>query len=308
MITVLSGGTGSLKLTQGFLNFMKPEEVTLIVNTADDFEWQGLYISPDIDTAIYLLAGLLDENRFWGIKGDTFHFLSMMKRYGYPDWFSIGDRDLATHLHRTILLKKGYPLSDATASLCKAFNIRVKILPMSNDKVTTFVKTDKGKFHFQEFWVKRKGEDKVLDVILDGIEKAKPAPGVVESIKKAEGIIIGPSNPVTSIGPILGVSKIKKALEEVKVKRICISPIIGGGPVSGPAGNLLRGIGVEVSPFGVASIYQGIIDEIFIDASDQAFTERIEDLGISVFCTNIIMRSEEDKVNLAKLVMERMKI
>ena len=149
MITVLSGGTGSLKLVQGLLKIIKPEEVTIVVNTADDFEWLGLYISPDLDTSIYLLAGLLDENRFWGIKGDTFHFLSMIKSYGYEDWFSVGDRDLATHFHRTMLIKKGYTLTETAASLCHAFNIRVKILPMSNEKVSTFVKTDKGKIRFQ---------------------------------------------------------------------------------------------------------------------------------------------------------------
>lgn len=306
MITVLSGGTGSLKLIQGLVNFINPEEITLIVNTADDFEWLGLYVSPDLDTAIYLMAGLLDENKFWGIKGDSFHFLKMIKKYGYEDWFSVGDRDLATHLHRTILLKKGHPLTDIAAQLCQIFNVKVKILPMSNDKVTTFVKTDKGTFHFQEFWVKRKGKDKVLGVRFEGIDEAKPAPGVIESITSADGIIIGPSNPVTSIGPILGLPGLKEALGSVDVKRICISPIVGSEPVSGPAGNLLSGIGVEVSSFGVASVYRGLIDEIFIDESDEASIERIRMLGIKVFCTNIIMKSEENKLNLAKLVMKRL--
>lgn len=306
MITVLSGGTGSLKLIQGLLNIIKPEDVTIVVNTADDFEWLGLYISPDLDTSIYLLAGLLDENKFWGIKGDTFHFLSMIKSYGYEDWFSIGDRDLATHFHRTMLIKKGYTLTETATSLCHTFNIKVKILPMSNEKVSTFIKTDKGTFPFQEFWVKRKGKDKVLDVYFEGIKEAKPAPGVIESVTKADGVIIGPSNPVTSIGPILGVPGIRKALENVNAKRICISPIVGCEPISGPAGNLLRGIGVEVSSFGVASIYQGIIDEIFIDNCDESLNERIRTLGVNVFCTNIIMRNEADKLNLARLVISRL--
>lgn len=275
MITVLSGGTGSLKLVQGLLTLLKPEELTIIVNTADDFEWLGLYVSPDLDTAVYLLAGLLDENKFWGIKEDTFHFLNMIKRYGYEDWFSVGDRDLATHFHRTMLLKRGHNLTEVAASLCRAFNIKVKILPMSNEKISTFVKTDKGTLPFQEFWVKRKGKDKVLGVNFRGIKKAKPAPGVTESINKADGIIIGPSNPVTSINPILGVPGIRKALEGTEVKRICISPIVGSEPISGPAGNLLSGIGVEVSSFGVALVYQGLIDEIFIDNCDEALTERI---------------------------------
>lgn len=304
MITVLSGGTGSLKLVQGLLKLIKPEELTIIVNTADDFEWLGLYISPDLDTAIYLLAGLLDENKFWGIKGDTFHFLSMIKRYGYEDWFSIGDRDLATHFHRTILIKKGYTLSETAASLCHTFNIKVKILPMSNEKVSTFIKTDKGTFPFQEFWVKRKGEDKVLGVYFEGIKEAKPAPGVIESITNAEGIIIGPSNPVTSIGPILSILGVREALENAHAKRICISPIVGREPISGPAGNLLRGIGVEVSSFGVASIYRGLIDDMIIDNCDEMLSERIRALGIKVFCTNIFMKREEDKLNLARLVIE----
>ncbi|MGQ9721483.1 MAG: 2-phospho-L-lactate transferase [Candidatus Jordarchaeum sp.] len=306
MITVLSGGTGGLKLIQGLVNFVEPEEITLIVNTADDFEWLGLYVSPDLDTAIYLLAGLLDEIKFWGVKGDTFHFLEMIKKYGYEDWFSVGDRDLATHLHRTMLLRKGYTLTNVAALLCRTFNIKVKILPMSNEKVTTFVKTEKGTFHFQEYWVKRKGLDRVIGVNFEGIKQAKPAPGVVESIKEAAGIIIGPSNPVTSIAPILRIPGIKESLESVSTKKICISPIVGSGPVSGPAGNLLNGIGVEVSPFGVASIYRGLIDEIFIDKSDETFTERISSLGIKVICANIILKSEEDKTHLAKLVLERL--
>jgi len=306
MITVLSGGTGSLKLVQGLLSLIKPEEITIIVNTADDFEWQGLYVSPDLDTAIYLLAGLLDEKKFWGIQGDTFHFLNMIKKYGYEDWFSIGDQDLATHFHRTMLIKKGYTLTEAANSLCRTFNIKVKILPMSNEKVSTFVKTDHGTLPFQEFWVKRKGKDKVLGVNFEGIKKAKPAPGVIESINKADGIIVGPSNPVTSIGPILNVPGMRKALKDADVKRICISPIVGSEPISGPAGNLLSGIGVEVSSFGIASVYQGLIDEIFIDNCDDALTKRINVLGIKVFCTNIIMKNEEDKKTLAKLVIKRL--
>nr|MDO8076184.1 2-phospho-L-lactate transferase [Candidatus Freyarchaeota archaeon] len=306
MITVLSGGTGSLKLIQGLTNFVEPEEITLVVNTADDFEWLGLYISPDLDTAIYLLAGLLDEDKFWGIRGDTFNFLSMIKRYGYEDWFSVGDRDLATHLHRTLLMRKGHTLTQVAASLCSAFNIRVKVLPMTDEKVATFVKTEKGTFHFQEFWVKRKGQDRVLAVSFKGVQEAKPAPGVLESIREADGIIIGPSNPVTSIGPILSVPGVRESLKDTGARRICISPIVGSGPVSGPAGNLMRGVGVEVSPFGVASIYQGLIDEIFIDKSDEALAERIKKLGIEVLCTNIIMKSEKDKFNLAKLVIERL--
>ncbi|MHA1262063.1 MAG: 2-phospho-L-lactate transferase CofD family protein [Candidatus Freyarchaeota archaeon] len=188
MITVLSGGTGSLKLIQGLTNFVEPEEITLVVNTADDFEWLGLYISPDLDTAIYLLAGLLDEDKFWGIRGDTFNFLSMIKRYGYEDWFSVGDRDLATHLHRTLLMRKGHTLTQVAASLCSAFNIRVKVLPMTDEKVATFVKTEKGTFHFQEFWVKRKGQDRVLAVSFKGVQEAKPAPGVLESIREAANL------------------------------------------------------------------------------------------------------------------------
>ncbi|MEM2146205.1 MAG: 2-phospho-L-lactate transferase CofD family protein, partial [Candidatus Jordarchaeaceae archaeon] len=222
------------------------------------------------------------------------------------DWFSIGDRDLATHFHRTILIKKGYTLSETAASLCHTFNIKVKILPMSNEKVSTFIKTDKGTFPFQEFWVKRKGEDKVLGVYFEGIKEAKPAPGVIESITNAEGIIIGPSNPVTSIGPILSVLGVREALENAYAKRICISPIVGREPISGPAGNLLRGIGVEVSSFGVASIYRGLIDDMIIDNCDEMLSERIRALGIRVFCTNIFMKREEDKLNLARLVIERL--
>ena len=300
MITTLAGGVGAARFLQGLVRVVPPEEIVTIVNTADDIEFYGLHISPDVDIVTYTLAGIVDQEKGWGIHEDTFNCLEMLRQYGYDTWFMLGDKDLATHIHRTILLKKGLKLSEVTENIRKALGVKVKIIPMTNDKVQTKIVTNVGEMHFQEYLVKRKAQDPVLDVKFEGIEKAEPAPGIIKSILNADGIIICPSNPIVSIGPILSVKGVKEAIKKTEAKIVAISPIVGGAPIKGPADKLMRGLGIEVSAVGVAKVYKDIIDVLIIDNVDKDLKSRIEELGIKVYITNTIMRTLENKIKLAK--------
>jgi|Deesub1362B_J571_1020462.scaffolds.fasta_scaffold09343_2 LPPG:FO 2-phospho-L-lactate transferase len=300
MITTLAGGVGAARFLQGLVHVVPPEEIVTIVNTADDIEFYGLHISPDVDIVTYTLANIVDQEKGWGIREDTFNCLDMLRKYGYETWFMLGDKDLATHIHRTILLKKGLKLSEVTENIRKTLGVKVKIIPMTNDRVQTKIVTNVGEMHFQEYLVKRKAQDPVLDVKFEGIEKAEPAPGVIESILNADGIIICPSNPIVSIGPILSVKGVKEAMKKTEAKIVAISPIVGGAPIKGPADKLMRGLGIEVSAVGVAKVYKDIIDVLIIDNVDKDLKYRIEELGIKVSVTNTIMKTLEDKIRLAK--------
>jgi LPPG:FO 2-phospho-L-lactate transferase len=304
MITALAGGVGAAKFLQGLAQVVPQKEITAIVNTGDDIELYGLHISPDLDIVMYTLAGVVDEEKGWGIRGDTFHCLEMLRKYGYETWFNLGDKDLATHIHRTTLIKSGLTLSEATDKLCQAFGLEVKILPMTNDKFTTKIVTDKGTMHFEEYFVKRNAKDKVLNVVFEGVDKAQPASGVVEAIKDSNLIIVCPSNPIVSIGTILSVKNIRAALKTTEAKVVAVSPIVGGRPVKGPADKLMEGLGLTVSAYSVAKLYSDFLDVFIIDHVDQAEKERIEDLGLKVIVTNTIMKTLDDKVQLAKLVIE----
>jgi len=303
MITALAGGVGAARFLQGLVKLVPEENLTIIVNTGDDIELYGLHISPDIDIVMYTLSGIVDEEKGWGVKDDTFHCLETLQKYGSETWFKLGDRDLATHIHRTCLLRKGYKLSEVTAKLCQAFGLKVRLIPMTDEKFATFIVTDKGKMHFQEYLVKRGAQDKVINVEFEGAEKAKPAPGVVDSILNSEAIIICPSNPIVSIGTILSVKGVRKALRETKAEIIAISPIVGGSPIKGPADKLMSGLGLEVSAYGVAAFYKDFLDAFIIDNIDSAQKPRIEALGLKVAVTNTIMKTLEDKVELARVVL-----
>jgi len=282
---------------------VRPEDLTVIVNTGDDLELFGLYISPDVDIVTYTLAGLVDEERGWGFKGDTFNCLEMLSRYGHDTWFKLGDKDLATHLHRTLLMKRGYTLSEATAEICRSLGVRSRVIPMSNDRVVSMVHTDTGTMTFEEYLVKHGMKPEVRGVYYEGADKAKPAPGVIEALDEAKLIVICPSNPVVSIGPILAVEGVRRALREAKGRVVAVSPIIAGRPVKGPADRLLKAIGVEVSAYGVAELYRDFLDVMIIDEVDAALKPRIEDLGIEVVAAPTLMKSLEDKVRLAKIVL-----
>jgi len=307
VITALAGGVGAAKLLQGLVQAVDPREVAVIVNTGDDAEFYGLHVSPDLDIITYTLAGIVDESKGWGVKGDTFHCLEMLRRYGYETWFMLGDRDLATHIHRTLLLKRGLRLSEVTDLIRKSLGVKARIIPMTDDRVGTYIVTDKGTMHFQEYLVKRGARDRVVNVVFKGIENAKPAPGVIESILESEGIVICPSNPIVSIGPILSIKGVREALKRTEAKVVGISPIVGGATIKGPADKLMRGLGIEVSAYGVAQLYSDFLDYFIIDNVDRALAERIENLGIKVIVTNTIMRSMEDKVRLARLVVDIIK-
>lgn len=303
MITALAGGVGAARFLQGLVKLVPEEDLTVIVNTGDDIELYGLHISPDLDIVMYTLAGIVDQEQGWGVKGDTFHCLDMLRRYGFETWFKLGDRDLATHIHRTYLLESGVQLSQVTAQLSQALGLKLRIIPMTGEKFGTIIVTDKGRIHFQEYLVKRGGQDRVVDVEFEGVEEAYPAPGVLDSILKSEAVIVCPSNPIVSIGTILSVRGVRDALKETRAKVVGISPIVGGAPIKGPADKLMRGLGLEVSAYGVATLYKDFLDAFIIDNKDRAEMPKIESLGMRVVATNTIMRSLQDKVQLAEAVL-----
>ncbi|MCP8319430.1 MAG: 2-phospho-L-lactate transferase, partial [archaeon] len=303
MITALAGGVGAARFLEGLIRVVEDEEVSVIVNTGDDIELYGLHISPDIDIVIYTLAGIVDDEKGWGIKGDTFHCLDALKRYGYDTWFMLGDRDLATHIHRTSLLKKGLKLSEVIEKERIALGVKAKIIPMTNYRVETIMITDEGDMHFQEYLVKRKAQDEVLQTMFKGIEEARPAPGVIDSIRDARGIIICPSNPVVSIGTILSVPEVRENLRATKAKIVGISPLIAGAPVKGPADKLMSSMAVqlcidkeEVSAYGVAKLYKDFLDAFIIDNLDANLKEKIESFGIKVVVTDTVMRGLKEKM------------
>jgi len=304
MITALAGGVGAARFLQGLVNVFPEKETMIIVNTGDDIELYGLHISPDLDIVTYTLAGIVDEEKGWGIKSDTFHWLDMIQKYGYETWFKIGDRDLATHFYRTQLLKEGHSLTEVTSRICRHLGLEVKILPMTDDQIQTKIVTDKGAMHFQEYMVKRGAQDKVTSVIFDGVEKAKSAPGVIDAILDARLIIVCPSNPIVSIGPILAVKNVKKVLKKTEAKVVAISPIIRGAPLKGPADKLMRGLGLEVSAYSVANLYRDFVDIFIIDNMDRDEEEKIKKLGLEVVVTNTIMKTLQDKISLAEIAIK----
>lgn len=304
MITALAGGVGAARFLQGLVKIVSEEEVTVIVNTGDDIQLHGLHISPDLDIIMYTLAGIIDEEKGWGIREDTFHCLEMLQRYGCETWFKLGDKDLATHIYRTYLLRGGLSLSEATNRLCQWLGLKVRILPMTNDKLETKIVTDKGTMHFQEYLVKRGAQDRVIDVVFEGAEKAQPAPGVIDAILNADAIIICPSNPIVSIGTILSVKNVRETLRRTRAKVVAISPIVGGAPIKGPADKLMRGLGLEVSAYSVAYLYRDFLDVFVIDHMDRVEKGRIEGLGLHTIVTNTVMKSLQDKVQLARISLK----
>jgi len=304
LITALAGGVGAAKLLVGLARVIDEKDLTVIVNTGDDIELHGLHVSPDIDIVTYSLAGIVNQERGWGIQGDTFHCLNTLKQFTGFEWFNIGDKDFATDIFRTNLLRQGYTLTQVTKRVCSTLGVKANILPMTDSKFETRVATKEGTMHFEEYLVKRGAKDEVLGVEFFGAKEAKASPGVVEAIEKAERIVICPSNPVVSIGTILSVKGVLTALKRTHAKKVGVSPIIAGHPIKGPADKLLRGLGHEVSAFGVAKLYKDFLDTFIIDASDASEKGRVEHLGIEVKVTSTLMQNLEDKVQLAKIVLE----
>jgi len=295
---------GAARFLQGLVQVVPQSKVSVIVNTGDDIELYGLHISPDLDIIMYTLAEIVDEEKGWGLKDDTFHCLEFLKKYGFDTWFNLGDRDLATHIHRTMLLKNGLTLSEVTNRLCHKLGVKARILPMTDSKFATKIQTDEGTMHFEEYFVKKNAAGKVADVIFEGVDVAQPALGVVESILASELVIICPSNPIVSVGTILSVKGVRDALKATKGKVVAISPIVGGRAIKGPADKLMSGLGLEVSAFSVAKLYMDFVDVFIIDQVDEAEKERIEALGLKVMVTDTIMKTLDDKMRLAKLALE----
>jgi LPPG:FO 2-phospho-L-lactate transferase len=318
MITVLTGGTGGAKFVDGLRHIVAPEELTIIVNTGDDMQWWGLHISPDIDSIIYVLAGKLSQERGWGVERDTFLCLKEMREMGEPVWFSVGDRDLAMHLLRTKLLADGKTLTEATAELATRLGIAVRVLPMTDSPVETRVLTADGELSFEEYFVQRRYQDEVREVRFAGASRAIPAPGVLQAIRSSELVVLAPSNPVTSIGPILAVPGIREAMRETGAQIAAVSPVVGNAAVTGPAGALLASQGFAVSIAGVADFYRDFLDLLVADTQDAAAAEDLEkraarrddataqsrNFGVRFHCTSTIMRRKEDRTALATEVLE----
>jgi LPPG:FO 2-phospho-L-lactate transferase len=303
MITVLTGGTGGAKFVDGLQQVVPPEELTIIVNTGDDLLWWGLYVSPDIDSITYVLAGLLSRERGWGVKGDTFYCLQAMGQLGQPIWFHTGDRDLAVHVLRSKLLAEGRTLSEVTSEICSQLGVKVRLLPMSNSRVETRVGTPAGELSFEEYFVQRWYQDPVESIRFAGAADAEPAPGVIDAILGADIVLVAPSNPVTSIGPILAVPGVRDALQRTPGKIAAISPIIAGEAVAGPAGILMASQGLEVSVAGVAHAYHDFLDTLVIDTRDAESAEQLQQSGVGVHVTKTLMRTTEDKAELANSVL-----
>ncbi len=303
MITALAGGVGAAKLLVGLANVIDQKDLTVIVNTGDDIDIHGLHVSPDVDIVAYSLAGIVDKEKGWGIENDTFHCLEALKRFTGCEWFQLGDRDLATHVFRTNLLRQGLTLTEATTKICSSLGVNAKILPMTDSKFETRIATRNGIVHFEEYMVKRGAKDEVLGVEYFGEEKAKPSAGVLEAIDEAERVVVCPSNPIVSVETILSIRGVREALKRTEARVVSVSPIVAGLPIKGPADKLLRGLGFEVSALGVAKLYSDFLDAFIIDNADSSIKSRIEKLGMKVIVVDTVMRSLQDKVQLAKTVL-----
>jgi len=302
-VTTLAGGVGAARFLEGLLQAVPLADVTVISNTGDDEEFFGLHVSPDIDTVIYTLAGAIDPVQGWGLVGESYESLAALRRFGYQTWFNLGDRDLATHAHRTQLLRDGATLTEATRTIVEAFGLNFTLLPMSDDRVRTLVETDNGTLAFQEYFVKRRTEDVVRAVRFEGADTARPAPGVLEAIDRADAVIVAPSNPVVSIGPILAVPGIRDALRRTDARVVAVSPIIGGKTVKGPADRMMASLGWTPTAAGVAEAYCDFLDVLVIDEEDRDLAPGIEATGVRAVVAPTIMRGPPEKRALAEVVL-----
>lgn len=303
-VVVMGGGTGTPKLLRGLVEVVNPEKLTIIANTADDWKFYGLHVSPDIDSMLYVLSGLLDESKWWGIRGDTFKAVELLKnRFREDVWFNLGDQDMVTCLYRTFLLQEGYRLTQATQELARRLGIIPTILPMTDDRIQSIIVTkEHGPIHIEEYFVKYRCQPQVLDVTYDeAIHPVRAPSEVMKALDDARYIILGPSNPVTSIGPIIHVPDIQQAMKaNNRAKKIAISPIIGSKPVSGPTGHFLRAWNVPVTPVGVASLYEDLITYFVLHHSDQNFAPELRKLALEPIFLDILIPNKEDAVRLSR--------
>lgn len=304
MITALAGGVGAAKLLLGLSHVVHPEEISVISNTGDDIELFGLHISPDIDITVYTLAGVVNQHCGWGIADDTFHCLKVLERLGGENWFNLGDQDLAIHIWRTEQLRQGVSLSEITDRLRRSFGVASRVVPMTDSYVPTRIVTNEGVLHFQEYLVKRHAEPRVKEIYFDNIDGAKPSPGAAKAIAEADVIIICPSNPLISIGPILAVPGMLDLLRQTKAQVVAVSPVVGGKSLKGPTDRMLADLGREVSALEVARMYQDFVDIYVLDEQDAQLKPEIEALGLRVEVLQTVMRGLPEKVALARTLLD----
>jgi LPPG:FO 2-phospho-L-lactate transferase len=303
-VAALAGGVGGAKLAAGLQSVLPAGDLSVVVNTADDFDLWGLHICPDLDTVVYTLAGIANPETGWGIAGESFEALNMLVRYGEDTWFKLGDRDLATHVLRTDRLHSGATLTEVTAGLVGAMGVESSVLPMSDDPVSTVLETPEGRLEFQEYFVRRGQKDEVLGVELRGIDDARPSGEVLAAISGADAIVLCPSNPVVSVGPILALPGLREALVKACAPKVAVSPIVGGRALKGPADKMLLSLGHEVSATGVAAMYAGLVDGMVVDTVDAGERAGIEEVGMRVLVTGSVMRDAEDRARLALETLE----
>ncbi len=302
-VVALAGGVGGAKLAAGLQSALLPGDLSVVVNTADDFDLWGLRVCPDLDTVMYTLAGLANKETGWGVADESFTALNMISAYGEDVWFKLGDRDLATHILRTERLRKDVSLTETTARLAGALGVQSSILPMCDEPVSTIIKTPEGLLEFQEYFVRRAQRDEVLSVKLRGIEGARVPSEVQEAISHAEAVVFCPSNPIVSIGPVLAVPGMGELLANSSAPKVAVSPIVGGRALKGPADKMLRSLNHEVSATGVARMYEGVLDGFVIDRFDEEEEAGISALAMHVFATDAVMHDEADRERLAREVL-----
>ena len=302
-VALLAGGTGGTKLAHGFALLGDSVELSVVANVGDDIELHGLHISPDLDALLYTLSGLIDAERGWGIRGDTHSAHAQLERLGAPTWFTLGDADLGTHLHRTRLLDEGLSLTDATASMAAALGIKDRLLPATDGRLRTRLETDAGLLDFQDYFVRLHQEPVVTGVRFDGLDEARPTASVLEAIRSADLIVIGPSNPFLSIGPILALGGMREAIIRASVRKIAVSPIVGGRALRGPADRMLVSLGHEATALGVARLYEGLVDRFVIDETDADLAPAIVALGMAADVMPTVMGDAEGRRSLAERII-----
>ncbi|HYK78900.1 MAG TPA: 2-phospho-L-lactate transferase [Micropepsaceae bacterium] len=302
-IAALAGGVGGSKLVLGLYRVMAPQDLTVIANTGDDVVMHGLHVSPDPDILIYTLAGLVNPETGWGFRGETFRVAEGLAQYGRPTWFQLGDRDLATHIHRSAMLAGGATLSQVIESICTALGVKARILPMSDQFVPTALDTDEGRMHLQDYFVRRRCEPVLRSIEFAGIAEARAAPGVIEAIEQSDGIVITPSNPLISIGPILAVPGVRAALGRRRERVVAVCPLVGGKSLKGPSDRMMAQLGYDVSAVGVARLYQDVCSAMVIDDADGSQSSALKALDIRPVIAPTVMRTLQDKEQLAQVVL-----
>lgn len=303
-VTVLSGGVGGAKLALGLYTVLNPGQLTVIANSGDDLELFNLRICPDSDILIYTLAGLVNEETGWGIRDDSFRALRQAVALGAPDWFNLGDVDLGMHLFRSELLAHDLGLAEITGRICSALGVECAVLPMCEQYTPTLLDTNEGELHLQEYLVKRRAEPAVRAIRFDGADRAQPSPGIAEALAASRMVVIAPSNPLISIAPILAVSGLRELLKASPARKVAVSPIVGGKSLKGPSDKMLAELGHEVSPVGVARLYEDIVDVFVIDAQDAGLSREVEALGMQCVVAGTVMSDLAAKRNLANTLLQ----